>query len=167
MAAIEIKEQKSGKASFCKKQKRASTRVDLTPMVDLGFLLITFFVFTTSISQPTSLSLNMPKDTDSHHTNVPRSGAMTLLLSGDDMIHYYFGWDTLDVKKTTYSGIRDIILTRKKNTPPEKLFVIIKPGNEATYKNLVDIFDEMKIDDIARYSIADISENESRILRKI
>jgi biopolymer transport protein ExbD len=73
--------------------KKMSTRVDFTPMVDLGFLLITFFMLTTSMSKPKTMEINMPvkKDiTEEDETKVKASQAMTLLLTDNDKIVYYF-----------------------------------------------------------------------------
>lgn len=166
MATLEIIEKKNTRTSLCKKQKKASTRVDLTPMVDLGFLLITFFVFTTTISQSTSMNLNMPKDSETNPTKIPQTGAMTLLMGKDDLIHYYFGMNTGQIHQTTYKEVRELILEKKRNTPPEKLFLIIKAGDEASYKNVVDILDEMNIDNISRYAVTDPSEVELKALSK-
>ena len=76
-----------------KKAKRLSTRVDMTPMVDLGFLLITFFIFTTTMSSPKALNLNMPKDTKNQDelNKAKQSGALTIMLGKDNHVFYYEG----------------------------------------------------------------------------
>ena len=161
MAEMEIKESKK-KGPGVKKSKKHSTRVDLTPMVDLGFLLITFFIFTTTVSQPTSMNLNMPKDTKDHKddTKVKESGSLTLMLGKGNVIYYYYGNDPSTMQTTGYKDVRKIILEKKKSTPAADLFIIIKPDKDATYKNAVDILDEMDINDIGRYAMVDPTPDE-------
>jgi biopolymer transport protein ExbD len=150
-----------------KKAKKLSTRVDMTPMVDLGFLLITFFIFTTTMAQPTAMNLFMPKDVDKpeEQNKVKESGAFTIMLGKADQVYYYEGLDPTQIKATTFKGIRDEILAKKKSTNPEDLVMIIKPSPDATYKNTVDILDEMTIAEIKRYAMVDISDTEMQLVK--
>ncbi len=152
-----------------KKAKKLSTRVDLTPMVDLGFLLITFFIFTTTLSQPTALKLNLPKDTDKpeEQTKTKASGALTILLGKDRNLFYYEGElspDASNFKSASFKEMRDVILSKKQRTNAEDFMVVIKPSDESTYKDFVDILDEMKINVVDRYALVDISEPESQLV---
>ena len=162
MAEMEVKSSGHKKGPGVKKGKKQSTRVDLTPMVDLGFLLITFFIFTTTMSQPTSMNLSMPKDTDKpdENTKVKESGSLTLMLGKGNVIYYYFGADPATMQTTGYKDVRTIILDKKKSTPADDFFVIIKPDKDATYKNAVDILDEMNINDVSRYAMVDPTPDE-------
>lgn len=162
MAEMEVKQSGHKKGPGVKKAKKASTRVDLTPMVDLGFLLITFFIFTTTMSQPTSMNLAMPKDTDKPDeiNKVKESGSLTLMLGKGNVIYYYFGNDPATMQTTGYKDLRKIILDKKKSTPADDLFIIIKPDKDASYKNAVDVLDEMSIDDINRYAMVDPTPDE-------
>jgi biopolymer transport protein ExbD len=133
-----------------KKAKKNSTRVDLTPMVDLGFLLLTFFVFTTTMSQSTAMNMNEPKDDPNQQMKVKNSGAMTILLGKGDQVYYYYGQlmpETIsqDFKSTNFKGIRSLILEKKKATPIDDLMYIIKSDDKSTFKNAIDILDEMTI----------------------
>ena len=167
MAEMVVKE--SGKKGpGVKKSKKKSTSVDLTPMVDLGFLLITFFIFTTTMDQPTSMNLNMPKDTPDlqNETKIKESGALTLMLGKGDIIYYYEGMDPAKMETTGYKSVRDIILKKKKSTPAEDFFVTIKPDNDATYKNAVDILDEMNINDVTRYAMIPPTPEEYSMIQQ-
>lgn len=153
-----------------KKAKKLSTRVDLTPMVDLGFLLITFFIFTTTMSQPTAMRLFLPKDTDTpeEQNKVKASGALSIMLAKNNGIFYYEGElapDASNFKSTNFKEVRDIIMNKKKSTDPKDFVVIIKPGPEATYKNTVDILDEMTINDVKRYAMVDIFPTELQLIQ--
>jgi biopolymer transport protein ExbD len=149
-----------------KKSKKLSTRVDLTPMVDLGFLLITFFIFTTTMSQPTAMKLFLPKDVDKpdEQNKLKESAAFTVMPSKANMVYYYEGLDPSKLQQSTFKGIRDIILDKKRRTDPKDFMVIIKPTKDATYKNTVDILDEMTIDAVKRYALVDITPDEYKFI---
>lgn len=153
-----------------KKAKKLSTRVDMTPMVDLGFLLITFFIFTSTMSSPAAMQLFMPKDTDKkeEQNKAKESGALTILLGKADQVYYYEGQlapDGSNFKSTNFKGIRDVLIDKKRKTSADDLVVVIKPNEEATYKNTVDILDEMAINEIKRFALVDITPNENEPLK--
>ncbi|MGI8951457.1 MAG: ExbD/TolR family protein [Chitinophagaceae bacterium] len=140
-----------------KKGKKLSTRVDLTPMCDLGFLLITFFIFTTTMSQPTAMRLTMPDDRDQKtNTNIKQSGALTILLGKDHNVFYYEGElspDASNFKSSNFKDIRNEIISKKRNSNDKDFFVTIKPTDESTYKDVVNILDEMTINVVKRYAL--------------
>jgi len=145
-----------------KKGKKMSTRVDLTPMVDLGFLLITFFIFTTTMSQPTAMKLFLPKDVDKpeEQNKVKASAVLTIMLGKNDQVYYYEGDDPAKLQSSNYKAIRDIIIDKKRRTDPKDFVVVLKPTVDATYKNTVNILDEMTIDEVKRFALVDISPVE-------
>ncbi|MFT3948937.1 MAG: biopolymer transporter ExbD [Agriterribacter sp.] len=138
----------------------------MTPMVDLGFLLITFFIFSTTMAQPTAMKLIMPKDTDKQEeqTKVKASGALTIMLGKSNGIYYYEGDDPTKIQATDYKKVRDIIITKKKTTKPEDFVVVIKPNDEANYQNMVAILDEMSINEVKKFAVVPISPVENEIL---
>ena len=159
MAELDTSSKDTGKKGpGVKKGKKMSTRVDLTPMVDLGFLLITFFMFTTTMSQPTSMNLKMPDDNkNTEDQKVKQSGALTIWLGDKDRIYYYDGElnaDLSNVEVSNFKDIRDVILAKKAAVAnPDDLFMIVMPGNKSTYKNIIDILDEFSIDVVERYAL--------------
>lgn len=156
-----------------KKGKKLSTRVDLTPMVDLGFLLITFFVFTTTMSKPTAMNMNEPKDDPANQLKVKNSGAMTILLGKADQVYYYYGEllpETISeqFKSSNFKEIRDLITAKKKATPIGDLMYIIKADKESTFKNDIDILDEMTVSGVppGHYAEVDITDTEAMLIQK-
>ena len=165
-----------------KKGKKFSTRVDLTPMVDLGFLLITFFIFTTTMSQPTALKLFLPDDkvTDEDQNKAKESGVLTILMGADNHIYYYEGQlkpDGSNFLSASFNGensIRDVILKKKADVrsrsrdaenPYKDFVVVIKPSADCNYKNVIDILDEMAINVVKKYALVDISDGESQLVK--
>ena len=172
MASIDTGGGDSGhkKGPGVKKAKRLSTRVDMTPMCDLGFLLITFFIFTTTMSQPTAMRLALPDDKvkPEDQNKIKQSGALTILLGKDNNVFYYEGElapDASNFKSSNFKDIRDEIM-RKKQQADTNVVVVIKPNNESTYKNFIDILDEMSISVIKRYAVVDISDVEDQLIKR-
>ena len=157
-----------------KKGKKLSTRVDLTPMVDLGFLLVTFFVFTTTMQQSTAMKMNEPKDDNpEEQKKVKNSGAMTILLGRANQIYYYYG--QLDpaklseqFKSGSFKDIRGLIVEKKKTTPLDDLMYIIKSDSSSTFKNAIDILDEMSISAVppGHYAEVDMSPAEALMIKE-
>ena len=143
---------------------RLSTRIDMTPMVDLAFLLITFFMLTTTFSKPNAMLLNMPAKDDTRHP-VPGSRTTTILLDGNDRIFYYIGINDPQVAQTNFSavGIRQVIAHQRRTQPKEPIF-IIKALDRSRYQNLVDVLDEMTITGATTYALVDITPADLELL---
>jgi biopolymer transport protein ExbD len=158
----------------CKRVNKKSARVDLTPMVDLGFLLLSFFVFTTTMSRPTVMSLVTPNDKDSTKpTLICESCVLTVMLDKGDKIFYYEGMPGNNplVKETlfTIDGIRKVLLQKLKAVKASKgtaddMVLIIKPGDGSAFKNFVDIADEVTINKIKHYFIDEMNETDKQLL---
>ncbi len=131
-------------------------------MVDLGFLLITFFIYSTTMSRPTAMRLNLPAD--SNPTPTPQSSVIALLLGKNNGIFYYEGADPANGHPADTKSIRTILLDKKRRTNPTWFEVIIKSSKHATYGNTVNILDEMKIDDIHHYVLTDITPYEYQLM---
>ena len=169
------------------RSKKMSTRIDFTPMVDLGFLLITFFMLTTTLAKPNILALVMPeKDIKKEDVEpVKESKVLTLLLGPNDKVYWYEGITDAKLDSTDYSaeGLRQVILNKMekvkgqfgmedyedfKTKEPRKgsfINVIIKPTKDSRYKNLVDALDEMAITKVRYYVILDISKLEEDFIK--
>ena len=113
MAELTEKSQTQSRGSHLSKRHVHSTRVDLTPMVDLGFLLITFFIFTTAMNQPKVMNLFMP-DEKGEPMPIKESGGLTLMPISNAMLYYYEGkLGTSNMKETELKEIRNLILNKK------------------------------------------------------
>jgi len=186
MAEIQQKGGDSGKGGK-QRAKKMSTKIDMTPMVDLAFLLLTFFMLTTTFAKPNVMQLTMPvKDknlTDEEQTKIKASQAVTIILGPENKVFYYFGLNEPndkstpqpDVKTTDFSanGIRQVLLARQKQDPEPIILIMPLSGKAAPadkqskYKNMVDILDEMNITNQKKYALVDIPKKDIELLKKL
>lgn len=184
-----------------KRAKKQSTRIDMTPMVDLAFLLLTFFVLTATFSKPKSMELTFPAPPEKPEDMPPIKNGITFLLSKDDRIFYYEGQFRavddekglkttlselnfsqsslhkylLDKNKKMQDAIRVLEEQHKKNQMPDTTFkrlvrerkadkdsytYLIKTDDKATYKNVIDVIDELNINVVGKYVMVDILKPE-------
>jgi biopolymer transport protein ExbD len=174
---------KGGKA----RSKKMSTKVDFTPMVDLGFLLITFFMLTTTLNKPNIMAVVLPEDKVDKEIQPPikESKVLTLLLGPRDKVFYYNGITDPKLDSTDYSaeGLRKVILDKmdvvkgqfgldeyedaKTKEKKNRSFatVLIKASETSRYKNVVDALDEMAITGIKFYVLMDIAKTEEDFIK--
>jgi len=136
------------------RNRKAAPKVDLTAMVDLAFLLITFFMLTTSLSKPIAMDVAKPDEGDPTVWNeLPASRTMTILLAKDNKVAWYMGENGKNTPKIEdFKEIRKSLLVNAKavasansNDPKKSLVVIIKPTAGSSYKNFVDMIDELHV----------------------
>lgn len=189
-----------------KRAKKQSTRIDMTPMVDLAFLLLTFFVLTATFSKPKSMELTFPAD-EPNPDPVKIKKGLTFLLTKDDRIFYYEGefrekddangpkttlselnysqeslhkflldknkemhdrifalktkFDSQQIADTTYKR-----LVRKEKADKESYTYLIKTDEKATYKNVIDVIDELNVNVVGKYVMVDMMKPEMDLLNE-
>ncbi|HTH82410.1 MAG TPA: biopolymer transporter ExbD [Mucilaginibacter sp.] len=158
------------------RSKKQSTRVDLTAMVDLAFLLITFFIFTTTLQKPKAMDLTMPDKDEKQDTRlpVPESRTMTILLGSKNKVEWYIGLPTKPltapiVEGFGKNGIRKSLMEQgeqiKQKSGGKEMIVLIKPSDKSTYSDMVSIMDELNIIGNQQRAIVDITPIEIGLLK--
>ncbi|HEY1113975.1 MAG TPA: biopolymer transporter ExbD [Chitinophagaceae bacterium] len=149
-------------------------RIDMTPMVDLGFLLITFFIFTSSMTETKALKLFMPADGTG--STVGESTVLTALLGADNRIYLYDGkWQeavsanrVVPTSYNLYTGAGTFIRAKQKalGERRDELMLLIKPADGATYNNIINALDEVVINGVKKYAIMDPTAEEKAYAAK-
>jgi biopolymer transport protein ExbD len=178
--------QQQRRGSFAQRCKKLSTNVDLTPMVDLGFLLITFFLFTTTLAQPRVMPIMMPDKGEAARPDEWKAGqTMTLILSKDHQVYYYNGQGDdpaapPDVQVTSFrneGGIREVIQEKIKQVkalqerqelnPANHAAFLVKADTNSTYNDFVRLMDELNINDVKIRAVVDITAEDRLLLHNV
>ncbi|WP_345991719.1 biopolymer transporter ExbD [Chryseobacterium sp. Chry.R1] len=169
MAEVIAQEKSGGK------QRKKLIRVDMTPMVDLGFLLITFFMFTTNFTKPNVMDLGLPAKSPTPPTNVvDNKNQVTFIIGKDNRIFYHQeakgDLNTSNLKETDYNGVNiSKIISKAYNDAPIKdnFTIIIEPTDDSNYKNFVDMLDNIAISKKERYGITDMKSWEKKVYEEL
>lgn len=159
------------------RRKKAAPTIDLTPMVDLGFLLISFFMYTTTLMEQRSIELKMPAPANGHPMAFADTSTLTVLPVREHRVAAYTGElnDPLKVRIIKFSDLRYIIRNMQKtllalpasySADAHKLHVIIKPAPDSKYEDLVRTLDEMTINAVPVFVMDDITEAELMAIQK-
>ena len=166
----EIDSSGGGKKGGKKRSKKMSTKIDMTPMVDLGFLLITFFMLTTTLAKPVTMQLNMPDKTDTKETS-PVKLSETLTVCPDvNKVYYYQGIPTeagtvMQVTNYSETGIRKVIADLNAKVG-NNFTLVIKPTKTAKYRNMIDMLDECAITNNKRYALLEIDPDTEALIKR-
>ena len=154
------------------KRSHSPIRLDFTPMVDLGFLLITFFMLTTSLMEKKALELQMPARDTTASAETKASKVLTLLLDAPGKVYYYHGVFEGKIDSADFSaqGIRQVILEKKRAVEAKwgagETILLIKPGEHCLYQDVVNALDEMSICGIGRKVLMEWSGEEQGMLKQ-
>jgi len=145
-----------------KKKRRVGVKIDNTPMVDVAFLLLTFFMLTTTMNKPQTMEINLPPSNDVT-VEVAQSNLMTLRVKEDGAIFWNIGVDKQE--KVEFKGLRALMDERNRANP--KLITLIKIDRKGKYQMMVDIMDELNLANVTRFSLAPMEDADQKILSKV
>ena len=162
----------SGKQGRKGRSRMPAPRIDLTAMVDLAFLLITFFIMTTTLAKPKAMDLAMPIKGPASAS--PESRTMTICIGKDNQVLWYMGMPEKPLTSPqlvnfSKTGLRAALINTSKGVferSGKPLIVILKPSSHSVYSDFVTALDELNITNIQSYSVADISPKDIDLLKQ-
>jgi len=147
---------RSRKKGKRKPKKRMNVRMDMTPLVDVAFLLLTFFMMTTVFRKPSTMEINLPPSDVS--VEIAESNLLTLRIDEAKMIYYSIGIDV--PKKLKFEDLKKFLVESASQNP--KLVVLLKIDRKGKFNYMVDIIDELNMAKLDRFSIAPMTEIDLR-----
>jgi biopolymer transport protein ExbD len=145
---------------------RQSIKIDMTPMVDLAFLLLTFFILTATLTKSHEMQVTMQEEAENPvpRKKVNENDVLHIALANNNKIFWWMGNDEPTPTDFTRNGLRKILLSKRQSNP--KLFILLKPGEHSRYENMVDLLDELSIANMDNYSIVDLTKvDEGHVAR--
>jgi len=158
MAEVDVKQSRGKQKHSKKKRRRIGVRIDMTPMVDVAFLLLTFFMLTTTMNKPQAMEINLPPG--DAKVDVPSSNLLTLRISENGSIYWNIGTDKPE--KVTTAELREVL--KEKNSSNPKLITLIKVDRKGKYIMMVDIMDELNVADITRFSLGPFDDKDKQLI---
>src|SRR5215831_7274389 len=159
MGAVDTPERSSKKGKkkgFGRPKRRLGVRIDMTPMVDVAFLLLIFFMVTTVFRTPQALEINLPPDKDVK-VEIKQSNVLSIRVLSDNRAYFKRGddpWARSDV-----DGLKKVFGAYKNN---KDLVVLIQIDRESKFHNMVDIIDELDLANLTRFSLATLKPEEKK-----
>ncbi|MBI4535279.1 MAG: biopolymer transporter ExbD [Ignavibacteriae bacterium] len=144
-----------------KKSRRVGIRIDMTPLVDIAFLLLTFFMLTTTMSRPQTMEINLPPEETK--VEIAESNLLTLRVDSKGEIYWSIGIES--PKKIEFAGLRTFLRDRAAANP--KLVTLVKVDREGKYSMMVNLMDELKLAEISRFSLAPLLDQDKALLAKV
>jgi biopolymer transport protein ExbD len=145
-----------------KKKRRIGVKIDNTPMVDVAFLLLTFFMLTTTMNKPQTMEINLPPSNDVN-VEVAQSNLMTLRVKEDGTIYWNIAVE--DPQKVSFKDLKNLLTQKNQENP--RLITLIKIDRKGKYSTMVDIMDELNVANVTRFSLAPMQDADKRILAKL
>lgn len=161
MAEVDVKQSRGKQKHSKKKKRRVGVRIDMTPMVDIAFLLLTFFMLTTTMNKPQAMEINLPPG--DAKVDVPSSNLLTLRISENGSIYWNLG--TEKPEKVSSIDLRKVL--KEKNSANPKLITLIKVDRKGKYIMMVNIMDQLNVADITRFSLAPFDDKDKQLIEKI
>ncbi len=152
---------KHGKGKKRKKSRRLGIRIDMTPLVDVAFLLLTFFMLTTSMSRPQTMEINLPPD--DVNVEIAESNLLTLRVDAKERVFWSVGIES--PTKIEFGALREFL--RQRSEANQKLVTLIKVDREAKYSTMVNMMDELNLANITRFSLAPMNDQDKEMLSKV
>ncbi len=163
MAGGDVAESKSHtKGKKKKKGRRLGIRIDMTPLVDVAFLLLTFFMFTTSMSRPQTMEINLPPDKDVK-VEVAEHNLLTLRVDDKGDVFWSYALDA--PKKLDRAGLLAFLKEQLQSNP--KLIVVLKIDRSGKFNTMVNLIDELNLAQITRFSIAPMTDNDKQLMANV
>ena len=144
-----------------RKVRRLGVKIDNTPMVDVAFLLLTFFMLTTTMNRPQTMEINLPPEKTT--VEVAESNLMTLRIKEDGSMYWNIGAE--QPAKVEFKDLRSLVVQKSQQNP--KLITLIKIDRKGKYQTMVDIMDELNLANMTRFSLAPLQDADKQILEKV
>ncbi|MCU0453946.1 MAG: biopolymer transporter ExbD [Bacteroidetes bacterium] len=149
---------RSHKKGKRKKARRLGVHMDMTPLVDVAFLLLTFFMLTTTFSLPQVMEINLPPSESK--SEVTESTLLLLRVVADGRVFWNLG--TENPRSIPWNELRGFLRERGQANP--NLITLVKVDRKSPYENSVRIIDELYMAQITRFSLAPLLDQDKKIL---